>query len=394
MVVLEKEKLWTKDFIGISLASLFLFIPFYTLMITLPIYTLEDLGGNETQVGLIVTVFLISAVLIRPFTGILLDRFGKKEMLYFSLFIFFIASALYIFTTSFKVLLLLRFFHGFGFGIATIATGTIVADIVPEQRRGEGMGYFALFMNLAMVIGPFLGLIFLQYVEFNKLFVMIALLSLISLLLSFIPKLAWKKSYSESEVANFEFKIDNLFERKVIPIVFIAGILAFFYSSVLSFISIYAQQIDLVKTASVFFLVYAFFLILTRPISGRAFDRLGESYVIYPSILLFGLGMIILSQTTHSFSFLLAGALIGIGYGTVGPSIQTVAINNVEPQRRATATATFFTFFDGGMGLGSFTLGIVASHIGLSKLYLISGVCVLGVLVLYYYLHGKNRSLS
>lgn len=394
MVVLEKEKLWTKDFIGISLASLFLFIPFYTLMITLPIYTLEDLGGNETQVGLIVTVFLISAVLIRPFTGILLDRFGKKEMLYFSLFIFFIASALYIFTTSFKLLLLLRFFHGFGFGIATIATGTIVADIVPEQRRGEGMGYFALFMNLAMVIGPFLGLIFLQYVEFNKLFVMIALLSLISLLLSFIPKLAWKKSYSESEVANFEFKIDNLFERKVIPIVFIAGILAFFYSSVLSFISIYAQQIDLVKTASVFFLVYAFFLILTRPISGRAFDRLGESYVIYPSILLFGLGMIILSQTTHSFSFLLAGALIGIGYGTVGPSIQTVAINNVEPQRRATATATFFTFFDGGMGLGSFTLGIVASYIGLSKLYLISGVCVLGVLVLYYYLHGKNRSLS
>lgn len=389
---MNKEKLWTKDFLGVSLASLFLFIPFYTLMITLPIYTLEDLGGNETEVGLIVTVFLISAVLIRPFTGKLLDYFGKKEMLYFSLIIFFIASALYIFATSFTFLLALRFFHGIGFGIATIATGTIIADILPESRRGEGMGYFALFMNLAMVIGPFLGLMLLQTISFHSLFIIVGAISFLSLIFGLIPDLPWKKELENPPVMSPGFKLQNLLELQVIPVVFVAGVLAFFYSSVLSFISIYAQQINLVKTASLFFLVYAVFLILTRPFSGRSFDRYGENSVIYPSIILYGIGMIVLSQTTNSFSFLLAGALIGIGYGTVGPSIQTIAINQVQPEKRGTATATFFTFFDGGIGLGSFTLGIVATYIGLSELYLYSGLMVLFTLVLYYLLHGRKQN--
>src|SRR5699024_1909996 len=104
-------------------------------MITLPIYVMEDLGGNDTQCGLIVTIFLISVVLIRPFTGKLLELFGKREMLYFSLGIFFVATVLYLMASSFGWLLALRFVHGIGFGIATTAPGTIVAHIILDHCR-------------------------------------------------------------------------------------------------------------------------------------------------------------------------------------------------------------------------------------------------------------------
>src|SRR5699024_8092122 len=108
-------------------------------MITLPIYVMEDLGGNETQVGLMVTILLISAVLIRPFTGQLLDVFGKGHMLYFSLGIFLLATVLYLMANSFGWLLALRFLDGIRFGVAATATGTNVGDIIPEHRRGGGM---------------------------------------------------------------------------------------------------------------------------------------------------------------------------------------------------------------------------------------------------------------
>lgn len=389
---MSKPKLWTKDFLGISLASFFLFIPFYILMITLPIYTLEDLGGSKTQVGLIVTIFLIAAVLIRPFTGKLLEVFGKKEMLYFSLTIFLLATILYLGANTFELLLILRFFHGIGFGIATIATGTIVADIIPQQRRGEGMGYFALFMNVAMVIGPFLGLTIIQYTSFQTLFILTSFFSLAALIAGMIPNIPKQPKVVTSSITKKGLKVDDLFEKSVLPIALMAGILSFTYASVLSFISIYAKEINLVQTASFFFVMYAVFLILSRPFTGRWFDLYGENYVIYPSIFLYGIGMLFLSQTTHSITFLLAGALIGIGYGTVGPAIQTIAINTVPAHRRGTATATFFTFFDGGLGIGSFVLGIVAAYTGLSRLYLYSGFFILASIGLYYLLHGRFQS--
>lgn len=163
-------------------------------MITLPIYTINDLGGNKAEVGLIVTLFLIAAVVIRPFTGKLLDVYGKREMLYFSLILYLVATILYLVTYNFTLLLILRAVHGIGFGIATIALGTIVADILPQERRGEGMGYYALFMNLAMVVGPFLGLTIIQFTTFKILFIITSFFSLFALIAAMVPKLPKKST--------------------------------------------------------------------------------------------------------------------------------------------------------------------------------------------------------
>jgi MFS family permease len=385
---MKKQPLWTKDFLSISITSFFLFMGFYILLTTLPLYILEDLRGDETQVGLIISVFLIAAVISRPFTGKWLDELGRRKILLASLLVFAVSSPLYFWADSTPALLALRFLHGIGFGMATTATGAIVADIVPNERRGEGLGYYAMFMNLAMVIGPFAGLTIVQYANFVWIFALCTVLSFIALLLGAFVKMPQR---AEGSAKHPTFTLSSLFEKNAVPVAVAAGILAFAYAGILSFISVYAKELGLLEAASFFFVVYAAFIIMSRPFTGRWFDTYGENKVIYPGIILFAAGLFLLSQANSTFLFLLSGAIIGLGYGTIVPSLQTVAIKRADPSKRGLATSTFFTLFDTGIGLGSYILGILAVQIGFSTLYFtLAGVALFGLLV-YYMLHGKQR---
>ncbi|MGV3265061.1 MFS transporter [Cytobacillus pseudoceanisediminis] len=384
---MKKQPLWTKDFLSISITSFFLFMGFYVLLTTLPLYILDDLKGDETQVGLIISVFLIAAVISRPFTGKWIDEVGRRKILVASLIVFAVSSLLYFWADSTPALLALRFLHGVGFGMATTATGAIVADIVPNERRGEGLGYYAMFMNLAMVIGPFAGLTIVQYANFSWIFALCTVLSFIAIVLGAFVRIPHK---AENSVKHPKFTLSSLFEKSAVPVAISAGILAFAYSGILSFISVYAKELDLLEAASFFFVVYAAFIIMSRPFTGRWFDAYGENRVIYPAIILFAAGLFLLSQANSAFVFLLSGAIIGLGYGTIVPGLQTVAIKQADPAKRGLATSTFFTLFDTGIGLGSYVLGILAVKTGFASLYfMLAGVALFGLLV-YYLLHGKK----
>ncbi|WP_394582812.1 MFS transporter [Cytobacillus firmus] len=384
---MKKQPLWTKDFLSISVTSFFLFMGFYVLLTTLPLYILDDLKGDETQVGLIISVFLIAAVISRPLTGKWIDEVGRRKILLASLIVFAVSSLLYFWADTMPALLALRFLHGAGFGMATTATGAIVAEIVPDERRGEGLGYYAMFMNLAMVIGPFAGLTIVQYASFTWIFALCTVLSFIAIVLGAFVKIP---QTAESSVKHPSFTLSSLFEKNAVPVAISAGILAFAYSGILSFISVYAKELDLLEAASFFFVVYAAFIIMSRPFTGRWFDTYGENKVIYPAIILFAAGLFLLSQANSTFVFLLSGAVIGLGYGTIVPSLQTVAIKQADPAKRGLATSTFFTLFDTGIGLGSYVLGILAVKTGFASLYfMLAGVALFGLLV-YYLLHGKK----
>ncbi|WP_404323506.1 MFS transporter [Cytobacillus firmus] len=384
---MKKQPLWTKDFLSISVTSFFLFMGFYVLLTTLPLYILDDLKGDETQVGLIISAFLIAAVISRPFTGKWIDEVGRRKILLASLIVFAVSSLLYFWADTMPALLALRFLHGAGFGMATTATGAIVAEIVPDERRGEGLGYYAMFMNLAMVIGPFAGLTIVQYASFIWIFALCTVLSFIAIVLGAFVKIP---QTAESSVKHPSFTLSSLFEKNAVPVAISAGILAFAYSGILSFISVYAKELDLLEAASFFFVVYAAFIIMSRPFTGRWFDTYGENKVIYPAIILFAAGLFLLSQANSTFVFLLSGAVIGLGYGTIVPSLQTVAIKQADPAKRGLATSTFFTLFDTGIGLGSYVLGILAVKTGFASLYfMLAGVALFGLLV-YYLLHGKK----
>jgi MFS family permease len=384
----SRPPLWTRNFIGIGISNFFLFMTFYFLLVTVPIYVVDHLNGEKSQAGLMITVFLISAIIVRPFSGRWIERYGSKVILLSSLTLFFGATLLYFLADSVGILLMVRFLHGIGFGMATTAAGSIAAITVPESRRGEGMGYFILSSNFAMVIGPFFGLTALQnwgVAAMLQIAVGAAFVGLLSGLLISIKE----DKKTEGKLAPMKLK-DAIFEVKAIPIALTGAFFAIVYSSILSFVSVYAGELGLSHVASYFFVVYAVVLLLSRPFTGKWYDLHGPNFIVYPGILLFASGMIILGTADSAILFLTAAGFAGLGWGTLFPTFQTIAIQAAPPKRAAMATATFLSIFDVGIGLGSFLVGLAAAKISLGELYTYSTVYVLAGILLYFLLQGHK----
>ncbi|MGN7396625.1 MFS transporter [Peribacillus frigoritolerans] len=386
----HKPKLWTKDFLIVSSVNFFLFLTFYVLMVTLTIYTMDNFNASQAQAGLASSIFVLGAVLVRPIAGKKIDKIGRRKMLLGSLVLFLIASIGYFLVNSLSLLLIDRFIQGFAFGLATTATGTIAADIIPNERRGEGTGYFAMSTNLAMAFGPFIGLLITQHFSYSIIFYAASLFAAFSLVASLFMNVPEGDKGGASPQKGF--KISDYFEKRALPISIFIGFAGFTYSSILSYLTSFAKEMDLMDAASFFFVVFAVFLLASRPFTGRMFDVKGENAVIYPSLLLFAVGMVILSQSHHGITLLIAGALIGVGYGTFQSSCQAISIKEAPSNRMGLATSTFFTMYDFGIGVGPFLLGFLIPFTGFKGLFMGMSVFSFVLIGIYYLAHGKKAS--
>ena len=190
----NEAKIWTGPFIVALINNFFLFIIYYALLTILPVYILGELNGTEGQAGLSLTLFMLSAIIMRLFSGKIIEIFGKRKILFISEFFFCLSSILYIFIDSLSFLLVLRLFHGIWFSIATTVLIAIVNDIIPESRKGTGLGYFAMSMNLGVVFGPLIGLIALQWFSYKVLNIGLALIVIIGYLFVFSLKVSEYRS--------------------------------------------------------------------------------------------------------------------------------------------------------------------------------------------------------
>ncbi len=383
------ESIWTRSFIGIFFTQLFIFIVFYALLTTLPLYVIDELGRSESSAGLVVTVMLIAAILIRPISPKILDLFGKKRTLMFNVILFAGTTALYFFMTELGPLLAVRFLHGVSFGILTTVTGSIAADIIPEKRRGAGMGYFAMAMNLALVIGPFLGLLLVQKLTFNWMFLVLTVLMVLSVIFSSMITL---KEAPREEKFSFALKPHDLIEVRAIPAGIVIGLVGFSYASILSFVPVYAEELNIATVASYFFIVYAFFMIGSRPSLGRLMDEKGAPVVLIPSLVVFGIGLWTLGMTTTAFIFLVAAALIGLGYGSLMPGFQTLSIQSTTPARSSHAISTFFIFYDIGMASGAYVWGVLVATEGFPLMYQSAGTLMFIAMFVYVFILRWRRA--
>ncbi|MFJ7471395.1 MFS transporter [Peribacillus frigoritolerans] len=386
----SRARLWTKDFVIVSSINFFITLIFYLLMVTLAIYAVNELDASTSEAGLISGIFIIGTLIGRLFIGRFIDSIGRKKTLFIGLIFFTLTTLLYFVDLGIGFLLVNRLIHGMAMGMASTATGTIVAQIIPTTRKGEGIGYYSMSATLATAIGPFIGLFMAQNTSFQVIFSFCLALGVISLITAFflyVPALKVTAKVSESK----GFKLSNFIEPKALPISIITLLLAFCYSSVLSFISFYAIEIDLVNTASFFFVVYAVAVLLSRPFSGPLMDRKGSNFIMYPAFIIFGIGLLLLSMTANSFTLLAAGFLIGLGFGNMQSSSQAIAVKLTPPHRMGMATSTFFIMLDAGLGFGPYILGFIIPVTGYSTLYVILGVLVIATSVLYYFLHGKKE---
>jgi MFS family permease len=358
------DKIWTRDFLLLSLSNFLMFLSFFFLLSALPLYMVNELKAREEQVGLLIGMFTVAAVIVRPYAGMMLDKLGRRRVILVSMALFSLATAGYLLAGSVLMLLLLRLFHGAAFGVSTTAQGTLAADLVPASRRGEGLGYFGTFTVLAMVIGPALGLTVSRKMSFESLFTVSLLFSLVSW--GTAALIRYPRQQEES-LASLRFRLSDwlkMIEPRAFPYSLPLVGLAVVFGGIVSFIPLYSETLGGAELAGGFYVAYALALVGARVVSGKVFDRRGPDLVVYPGILSYVVGLSLLAATHGPVLLYLAGAFIGAGYGSIQPCLQALVIRDAPESRRGAATATFFIAVDVGIGLGSFFLGFVAGSIG------------------------------
>lgn len=358
--------LWTRNFILFTLSNTFLFSGFHIFLPTLPLYVLQQ-GGTSLDVGLLSTVFLFFAISIRFFTNQGVQKWGKKRYLYIGCALCFLSAISYMAATSVPKLLSLRVTHGLGFGIATTLYAAIVAELIPQTRRGEGIGYFGLGTTLAMAIAPGLGVWIVDNFSFNTLFLAATcsqVIALACLSLCSIPE----EPAAITTVTAQPSIWDRLIDKALLFQSFLALLFGVCIGGVLNFIALLAKEAN-ITNAGAFFLMCTVCIFLSRLATGRIFDKKGPAWVILPGALLFLIGFVVLAQSKTMTSFLLASALYGFGYGTIFPALQTWMFNLVTPAKRSAASATFYNMIDIGNGIGSVALGLLAGKLGYASIY-------------------------
>ena len=381
------ETLWTAEFIGMSATNFFHLMAQYILIVGLPIYIMNEMKGGELEAGLAMTFFQIGAVSSRPFAGRLIDSLHKGRLLLGATLAFFAIMLAFCFAHTEEAIYTLRLLQGIEFALGTTAAATLAALVLPAAKKGTGIGYFALSTNLAMVVGPLVGLLIIRSFGMMALFVFLAASALFTLWLANRRKLP-DEIVVPKEKKGRGF---SLVERQALPAALIGGLMFFAYGGVLTFIPLYARTLGMEENVSAFFAIFALIIVVTRPFIGRIFDQRGADYTVYPGLLLFFLGFLCFAAAESSAVFLASAAILGAGFGAASPALQTLAVASVAPARAGLATATYFWALDISVGLAAATLGLVAANFGYATLYGLLCPAVLVLAVLFYTIWRRRR---
>ncbi len=388
---MHKERLWTKDFIIVSLMNFLIYLVFFLLMVIMASYAVDKYRASTGIGGLVSGIFIIGILIGRLGTGRIIEDVGSRKVLITGTLLYIITSALYFAAINLPLLILMRFLHGFAFGVANTATGTIAAQIIPRGRHGEGIGYYTMSQILATALGPYLGIVLSQRVDFTMIFLIASIVAAISFAISFVVSRPTHKTTKQVQAKSVKrFHISEFLEFRAIPISIIVMIVGFGYSVVLSFLSLYSRQLNLEKAASFFFLVYAMVVIVSRPFSGRFLDAKGANFVVYPCLVFFAIGMLVLSQANHGITLLVSGAIIGLGYGNFLSCGQAISVKSTSPNRFGLATATYYMFLDVGFGVGPYLFGSLVPITGYRGLYFVMAMVIFATIILYYFLYRKS----
>lgn len=382
-----KEKIWTRDFILICLANFFIFLGFQMTLPTIPLFV-EDLGGNDQLIGFVVGIFTFSALLLRPLAGQALESKGRGFVYMIGLAIFVLSVASYSFAGSIAFLFMMRVVQGVGWGFSTTASGTIATDLIPPSRRGEGMGYFGLSGNLALAFGPSLGLALTNGISFHIFFLICAALGLAAFLLS--SRIQYKKIEPKQEK---RAKKLDLYEKTALKPALLMFFLTVTFGGIASFLPLYTTEKH-IEGIQLYFLLYAAALMVTRTFAGQIYDKKGHRAVYIPGAVLIFAAMVLLAWLPNSLVLYSAAVLYGLGFGSVQPALQAWAIEKSPLNRRGMANATFYSFFDLGVGIGAMIFGQIGHLLGYSSIYKAAALSVFISMLLYVYMVLKEQTVT
>lgn len=387
-----EDKLWTQSFISACVGNFLLFFAFYLLLPVLPLYLIEKFGANKTTVGIAISCYTVAALVIRPMAGFVLDMFNRRPLYLLAYFLFVLCFVGYTLASLLGIFIMVRIMHGLTYGMVSTAGNSLIVDIMPSSRRGEGLGYFGVANNIAMATGPMISLFIHDHSnDFFVIFYAAIASGVLGFLIANTIKVKKRVIVREKQPV----ALDRFFLAKGMS----GGVSLLFtavpYGMVTTYIVIYGRELGIETSMGVFFLLMAAGLIGSRLFAGKLVDRGRLLWVIGCGTVVCLVSYLLLSSLmklhvlTESLLvpllFYGVAVLLGVGYGMLFPAYNTLFVNLAPHNRRATASSTYLTSWDIGIGLGLIVGGRIAdTEGGLPLSYLVGAFAVALSLVVFH----------
>lgn len=355
--------LWTRDFSLAFVANFLMSASFYLLMPTLPLHLTKALGASTAEAGIVMSAYVIAALLMRPFSGFLIDSFPRKTLYILSYVLFVVLTVTYLGAHSVAAFLVLRLLHGLVWGVITTSGNTLAIDIVPSERRGEGIGYFGMSTNIAMALGPMTGLLLAGRYTFALVCGVAVGIGLLGLLLASIIRAPHHGPRPHQVLS-----LDRFLLVPAVPLGAALMCITVSYGIMLAYVAMYGQQ-QRIAGSSFFFMVLAAGIISARLSSGKLLDRGFGVHVAVTGSLCAAVSLLALGLWPVAGCYFAAALFLGMGYGMIFPAVQTLIVNMGSHHQRGTANSTFFTAFDLGVGAGMLGGGLLADRLGLGAVF-------------------------
>lgn len=385
---MKQDKLWTGSFISACIGNFLLFFAFYLLVPIFPLYLMEKYQASKSLVGIILSSYTIAALLVRPFAAFILDMVYRKPVYVLAYLLFVLTFIGYPLANIIGLFLFFRILHGLTFGFVTTAGNSLMVDIMPSSRRGEGLGYFGVANNLAMAVGPMTGLFMHDaHYSFDTIFY--------SAIGSGLAGFAFASMIKARNMSDKSKKQAVAFDRFFLKKGTFAGIALLLvgipYGMTVTYIALYGKDLNIDSGVGLFFSLMAVGLIGSRLFSGKMVDRgkllqviaYGTAFCFVAFLALAGIHFLD-NELLVKILFYLISLTLGVGYGLIFPAYNTLFVNLAPHNRRATASSTYMTSWDVGVGIGLILGGWLADSRGSLQLAFFTGGLAVLISLLYF----------
>ena len=358
----QKVALWNSNYTKAWVSNFMIFFSFMLLTPLLPLYMSEEFGADKDLIGMVLSGYTLTALLVRPFSGYFVDSFPRKMVLLVSYFFFMALFAGYMVAGTVLLFAIVRTLHGFPFGATTVANSTVAIDVLHPTRRAEGIGYYGLSNNIATAIGPTVAILIYQAWEsYDLLFALSLLFALCGLIISATLKLPKKEIVKNKQ----KLSLDRFLLLKGWSLGIAMCCFSFSYGVLATYLAIYGkEELGITGGTGLFFMILSIGLICSRLVGSRTL-RKGKivenaSFGVMVSVF----GYLLFAAMHNLWGYYGAALIIGLGNGHMFPAFQTMFINLASHEQRGTANSTLLVSWDIGIGLGIMVGGFLAEHWG------------------------------
>jgi MFS family permease len=377
----RNDSFFTRNYVLTCLAAFSFFFSANIVTPALPLYV-QNVGGNQSEVGIVLSLHSVVALFSRSFVGQLIDKGFVTGLLAFGGMANLLSSISLIFFTAILLIAGSRVLMGLGMSALATAAGASVADAAPLARRGEAVGIYALVGPLSTALAPAIGMAILSRTGFTALFVLSGVMALVSLILSTQIKMPKKARTGPVPL--------QIFNKDALLPALVLSFGTFATGAMFAFVPLYVTNFKL-GDPGLFFTVYAGSMVLVRMVTGRLSDIHGRIVVLVPGVLVMGLSSLFLATMPGYWGLLAAGAVMGGGLGATFPAVMALAIDRALITERGSATATTMAAFDLGASTGTLIDGFILQSGGFSTMFGVNGIMPIVGVVLFLLLNRRWR---